>query len=120
MKFSASHGMPRRTAQGTAGGLIPEAVLAPQPEHSAVRRAAPSRRDRAILALAGVLRKGARPLRTLPPSGRLVQRQNLSGQRHRICVHDHEGAAFYLPISPANVTVVVFTTTKRIGWNTFL
>ena len=53
------------------------------------RRAAPSRRDRAILVLAGVLRKGARPLRALPPFGRLVQRQNLSGQRHRICVHDH-------------------------------
>ena len=63
-------GAPRRAAQGTAGGPIPEAVLASQPKRSAVRRAAPSRRDRAILVLAGVLRKGARPLRALPPFGR--------------------------------------------------
>jgi hypothetical protein len=82
-------GAPRQVAQGAAGGPIPRAVLASQPERSATCRAAPSRRDWAILVLAGVVREGARPLRALPPPGRLAQRQNGSSQRECICEMAH-------------------------------
>ena len=84
-------GAPRRATQGTAGGPIPEAVLASQPKRSAVRRAAPSRRDRAILVLAS--------------------RRSPKGSKAASGIGPLSVALSSAKISPANVIVFTFTTT---------